>query len=227
MFIIFSFLRKPELIPMARVSRHWWFCSRQSLLWQHMDFIGFRVKSLRDVNMFLTEVFSVRPYLYCRHQTEQLPHDLPVRTLRLPHNCTGLVDTEFATLRRLCSQLHDLTLPNVHQSGDASNTQSINDSALREIAGIKTLRRLNLSTHEQVTDDGLRYITQECDQLSHIILDHCRNITPLSIQNFLRGCGTFRHKIKSISAMHCLSCSLTSEHLLELSVCVRILFLNN
>jgi hypothetical protein len=79
---------------------------------------------------------------------------------------------------------------------------------------MKTLRKINLSTHQQITDEGLHELMCGLSgTLTHINVDHCRGINPQSIITALRTCT----RLESFSALFCANAALSRSHLQALT----------
>ncbi|KAL0489693.1 F-box/LRR-repeat protein [Acrasis kona] len=195
LFVTLQFLTKPELIKIGAVSRHWYTTSRVNVLWSNLhSFTGFKVSSLNDVCEFLETVFKGHA---------------PVLELTLPKNCAALSPYEFRRLSDVCCHLSELNLP----VANSETVQSINDECLKELSRVKTLRMVNLSTHQAITDEGLQYfVNQLKDTLTHINIDHCRSISASTVIKTLTTCN----RLESFSALFCANAALTKSDLIKL-----------
>jgi len=157
-----------------------------------MSFQGFKVRNLENINSMLHCFFS--------------GNIVPVRCLSFPKDCEQLnVAEQWRQLGALCAyKLQELNLPVTRMQ-----SQSVDDIILGEISKFSDLRRINLSTHGQVTDKGVALLAFGCPNLTHVILDHCKNVTADAIVNLMRSCP----RLIQVSALLSASCVFTSSHL--------------
>jgi hypothetical protein len=197
LFMVMQYFTKPQLLTIARTCTYWYNTSRVNLLWQNMTFQGFRVNTLHDIVLMLDSVFP-KPYF----------SNAPIQAITLPKDCEQLDVEHFNHLRQMCSQLQEITLPVTK-----NQNQSIDNAVLRELALIPTLRRINVSTHTQITDEGLNYLAMSCPSLTHVTLDHCRGISTDAVVNLVMRCP----QMVKLSTLLCANCIFDSSHLKQIA----------
>jgi uncharacterized protein YjbI with pentapeptide repeats len=192
-FQILEFITKPELISISTTCKLWYSTSKLNVLWKNFDFEGFNVNSFQEGVEFLNKIFH--------GQT-------PIMSLRLPSRFTKLTAKDFKKLRSISKDLKELKFPSIQNS-----SLSINNGILKEIACFSNLKKLDVSTHVSITDEGIENLTKNQTKLTYITLDNCSNITEATILSIVRNCPN----IQGISALYCQNCNISSQTLLEIS----------